>query len=344
MSTPSATAPATEVVALPAAPAAPATTPVATPATAVPADPVVPPSPEVVVVTKTADAATPAKDPKASELDAKLKVAGVEADMKIKKATAAPVEKVHVVDAIPLVAPAVVLVAAEPTKEPLFKAEVHVGVADVTLATSAPSPSPASIVVVKDPTPAPPAPAVVVFASSSTASTVTVPPTVISRSLHPRSSLIVEAGAVVFAESNSLFKDVLVMRKFPKGKQAIDEELPHTAVRKVYEETGIHINLVSHFESRPREHHHLVVEKFMVDRKEPFACERRTLEDGTLHLIYWFVGAVADGERATSWERNDGLFVRYKDMVSLATTDHREIVEAALEALDGHDGKHCCMM
>jgi len=179
--------------------------------------------------------------------------------------------------------------------------------------------------------------------------------TIVSRTLHKSPSLIVEAGAVVFSPSHPPFKSVLVMRKpdgpewkLPKGRQMIGDDLPHTAVRKVREDTGIPIKLVQHVQVRTKEHHHGIEEDIILDKLEPFACEKRRLADGTLHLIFWYVGIV-DDERAAHLDRSqyDAMFMPYREILadhSITYSDDREVIESALESLGGHDGKHCCVM
>lgn len=136
--------------------------------------------------------------------------------------------------------------------------------------------------------------------------------------------------------------------KLPKGRQMIGDDLPHTAVRKVREDTGIPIKLVQHVQVRTKEHHHGIEEDIILDKLEPFACEKRRLADGTLHLIFWYVGIV-DDERAAHLDRSqyDAMFMPYREILadhSITYSDDREVIESALESLGGHDGKHCCVM
>jgi len=134
----------------------------------------------------------------------------------------------------------------------------------------------------------------------------------------------------------------------PKGRQLAGDDLPHTAIRKVLEETGVPIKLVQHLQIRRKQHLHSVEEDVILDRLEPFAVEKRHFDNDTLHLIFWYVGVI-DEERAAHVDRAkyNAQFMPYREILadhSLTYEDDREVIQAALEALGGHDGKHCCVM
>lgn len=129
-------------------------------------------------------------------------------------------------------------------------------------------------------------------------------------------------GAVVFTRSNNEIKYLLIRNLtgiygFPKGHVEKDETEEQTALREVFEETGLTVRLVPGFRT---------VDEHPIPQKEK-----------TIKQIVYFLGGYCDQEfHYQKEELTDALLVDYETAMSLFQFDSsKRILTAANDILLG---------
>ncbi|KAI0533670.1 hypothetical protein GGR58DRAFT_485733 [Xylaria digitata] len=154
------------------------------------------------------------------------------------------------------------------------------------------------------------------------------------------------AGTILFRLSTRtiyvlhlLHRDEYVL---PKGRRNVGESRRNTAIRETTEETGIPCRLLP-VNMLSRVCPAVETEQLADEARpykgicEPIAVQQRRVGDGNIKLIWWFVGAVNEGEPVGQYEKDkfEVEFHSYDEVLRRLTfNDDRKVVKKAIDLVD----------
>ena len=166
---------------------------------------------------------------------------------------------------------------------------------------------------------------------------------------YPSSAFIESAGAVLFKLSTRQIcilhykkKDLWIL---PKGRRDIGEPREKTAVREVEEETGFKCRLLpvtmTTCQPRPGSEDHDGGAGKCEGICEPFMVDHRTLRNGKMKMIWWYVAAVDEEAEVGAGEAGfeSHLFEFEEVLDRLTFQSDRELVAKAVEIFEETFGK-----
>ncbi|RYP68801.1 hypothetical protein DL771_006419 [Monosporascus sp. 5C6A] len=164
--------------------------------------------------------------------------------------------------------------------------------------------------------------------------------------MYASEQFVESAGTILFRLSTReicvlhlLQRDEYVL---PKGRLNLGEPRQDTATRETTEETGIPCRLLPvNMLSRvcPAVETDQLADEARLYRGicEPIAMQKRRVGEGHVKLIWWFVGAVNEGEQVGQYEKDKFKveFHSYDEALrKLTFNDDRKVVKKAIDLVD----------